>query len=252
LLALIGVVVVGLASRGTFAPFTVSIPGGGVRTRDYTFKANSAYEFILTSDPVSDVDIYITDFNDQPLRSGNLTAADVTVGPNGRIVWVFAAPGVYRVKIHNIGPAQNRSTVTIRELGPGRAIEVPAFGNAPNNFAIPMAMLPPAGPVGPPIALGNGQLQRTLPMLGLGQQCEFMVTYPVAKRVTVDVTTIQRDTDVDLHIFEIGGRTFSDTSIGPDSHLAFDAQAARTYRFRVIYVGRGQGAANSTITYTSP
>ena len=55
-------------------------------------------------------------------------AADVTVGPNGRVVWVFPAPGLYRVKIHNLGPIMNHSTVTIRELGPGRQIEVPESG----------------------------------------------------------------------------------------------------------------------------
>jgi hypothetical protein len=263
------VIAVAVSRGGSFANFTVSIPGNSFHTRDFVFKANTPYEFVLKSQPISDVDIYLTDLNGQILRSGPFLAADNTIGPDGRIVWIFPAAGMHRVKIHNLGPPMNTSTVNIRELGPGHGIEVPAFIGPPNNMPInmpmpkmpkmpmqpmqPMQMQPPPGPVGAPSALPDGRQQRRLPMLGSGQECEFTVAYPVAKLVTVDVKTIERLPDVDLFVFEVGGpRVFADESVGPDCNVLFQAQAGRSYRFVIRNVTPGPSIANSTITYTSP
>ena len=136
LLLVVGIVIAVAVSRGgggSFANYTVTIPGNGFQTRDFVFKANTPYEFVLKSQPITDVDIYVTDLNDRILRSGPFLAADNTVGPDGRIVWIFPAAGMHRVKIHNLGPPMNTSTVSIRELGPGHAIEVPADVIGPPN-----------------------------------------------------------------------------------------------------------------------
>jgi hypothetical protein len=259
LVVMIAIAVAVARGGGSFANFTVAIPGNGFHTRDFAFKANTAYEFVLTSNPVSDVDIYLTDLNGRTLHSGNLLAADNTVGPNGRIVWIFPVAGMFRVKIHNLGPPMNTSTVNIRELGPGHGIEVHNLvGNLPINMPFPKMqmqppiLLPPPGPVGPAQATPDGRQQRKLPTLGGGQKCEFTVTYPAAKQVSIEVRTIERNPDVDLFVFEVGGpRRFADQSIGPDCNLLFQAQAGRSYRFVVRNLIPGT-IANSTITYTNP
>ena len=261
---------VAISRGGSHAPFNVSVPEKIFQTRDFFFKANTAYEFILTSDPGPDVDLYLTDLNGQILRSGNLLAADITIGPNGRIVWIFPVAGMYRVKVHNLGPQVCRSTVTIRDLGPGHAIQVPAFiGNPPINMPgvppfgkMPKLQMPkmqkvqmpgPPGPVGLAVAIPGGLERRNLPTLGSGQECEFTLTYRAARQVTMDVATSERDPDVDLFVFEIGGpRTFSDESVGPDCHVTFQAQPGRTYRFVIRNVTPMPSIANSTIVYTSP
>jgi GYF domain 2 len=269
LLLVVGVVLAIALSRRSatsFPEFRATIPPDGSESKDYFFRANSAYEFVLTSDPVSDVDIFLTDLNGQTLRSGNFVAADETDGPNGKIVWIFPADGMYRVKIHNLGPMGNTSTVTIRELGPGHAIEVPAAFPANPPIIPPIVMpapkfepkvpLPPPGPprpVGPPMGLPDGRQQRKLPTLASGQECEFTVSYPVARLVKIEVTTTERDPDVDLFVFEVGGpRRFADESIGPDCRIGFQAQAGRSYRFVVRNVTPNPSIANSTITYTAP
>ena len=261
LVVVIGIVVAVSRSGGPLGSYTATIPGGAMHTRDFAFKANTSYEFVLTSNPISDVDIYLTDLNGQILHSGNFAAADNTIGPNGRIVWVFPVEGMFRVKVHNLGPAMNTSTVNIRDLGPGHGIEVHNLAvNPPINVPVPFPkmpmqpppMLPAPGPIGPAQATPDGRQQRKLPTLGGGQECEFTVTYPAAKQVTIEVRTIERTPDVDLFVFEVGGpRMFSDQTVGPNCNLQFSAQAGRSYRFMVRNLTLGT-VANSTITYTSP
>jgi hypothetical protein len=249
---------VAISLGGGNRSFEATLQADRFQTQDFFFKGNTAYQFLLTGDPGPDVSIYLTDLNNQTLRSGNFVAADATKGPNHRIVWIFPVGGIYRVKIHNLGPPICRSRVDIRELGPGRAIEVPFVANPPimpkMPFPkLPLPMLPPPGPVGPAVAVPGNFLRRSLPALGSGQECEFTVTYPAARQVTIDVTTIERQPDVDLFVYEVGGpRSFMDESIGPDSHVTFQAQPGRTYRFVVKNVTDEPSIANSSIVYTSP
>ena len=107
--------------------------------------------------------------------------------------------------------------------------------------------------VGPQAGLPDGRLQRKLPTLGSDQECEFIVSYPVARLVTVEVNTAEREPDVDLFIYEVGGpRRFADESVGPDCRIGFQAQAGRSYRFVIRNVTPAPSIANSTITYTAP
>jgi hypothetical protein len=260
-LLLVGVIVFIATRSGSFATYTVDLPALGTHTREFTFKANVRYEFVVTSTQFTDVDLYLVNANDQPLTFNNQVAADTSIGPNSRIVWFFPNAGAYRVKVINLdGGRGNRSTVTIRELGPGQEVDVPPmlFGNGPFNIAPGAkrpAGMPPVvkaqAPAGPPIVQANGTTQRVLPVLQAGQETEIVVTYPVAKQVEVNVQTIQRNIDVDLYVDEFGGaRITEDVVISPDCHVVFGAQAGKTYRFRVVNLG--PGTAQSTITYTTP
>jgi hypothetical protein len=260
-LLIVGIIIFVATRSGSFATYTVDLPAQATHTREFTFKANVRYEFVVTSTQLTDVDLYLVNANDQPLTFNNQVAADTSIGPNSRIVWFFPNAGAFRVKVINLDLGRaNRSTVTIRELGPGQEVEVPPmlFGNGPFNVRPNPPVIPqfpkinmPAGPPGPPIAQPDGTTSRVLAALQAGQESEFVVTYAAAKKVVVDVKTIQRNTDVDLFVTEFGGaHVASDTVISPDCHVTFQAQAGMTYRFRIRNLG--PGTAQSTVTYTTP
>jgi len=162
-------------------------------------------------------------------------------GPNLVLIFGLLGGGVFVLLVIGVGITAAVSRRPVRNA------------NAPQMQFPPAAMQMAPGPVGAPVEIGGGTLHRTLPTLGGGQQCEFTVTYPIARGVNVHVDTIERIPDVDLYVLEMGtNRQFADTTFGPDCQLFFQAQAGRTYRFQIRNISMQAGVANSTITYTAP
>ena len=249
-LLIVAVTIALIATRkNTVTRFTVDLGPGVFHFRNVNLKGGTCYEFRVTSDKNTDVDLYIEDLNGQRLL------CDVTIGPSSYLQWVPPATADYRIKVWNIDPARaNRSHVEINDLGHRVAQAPPPQPNF--NPPIPPIAMPNFQPNFPQVALPpiiGPVTTHQIPALRPGSATwEILVTFPTTKNVQVQVKTVERDVDVDLFIEEIptNRQVASDFRISPDCNCSFNAIKGKTYRFRVVNIS--QGVANSTITFTAP
>lgn len=235
---------------GNFATYSADLPPRGFFARDFDFQAGKPYEFRVTSDRNTDVDLHIEQIN------GGDLAADTSIGPNSYLFWTPPAAGKYRVRIENLDEdTPNRSHVSIDELAPGAVPRAPAPGNpivfAPRRPRNGVNQMPRMPANAPPVLAGPNTRSQGLPMLQPGQDSVVSVVYPAAKQVEAIVVTVQQECDVDLFVEEVGGgQVAADIRVSPHCRVLFQAQAGRTYNFRVRNLG--PGPAQSTLSYTGP
>lgn len=103
----------GTIQAGKPTVYTVELNAGGLDSRFFQLRANIRYDITITSDNHADLDFYIVGWNDQDEVMQN------NIGPNHRLTWVPPRSGQYRLELESHGAIRTRSTVTIREAGPG-------------------------------------------------------------------------------------------------------------------------------------
>jgi WD40 repeat protein len=210
---------------------TTTFEGAGSVTRSIAFSPNGDRLFTGGEDGVVTIWDVNTGKEVRHFSTGSKGVTSILVMPDGKQFITGGGDGVIRLW----AMPREKATKT-----------------ASAETTADMPALPASPGVGPPVTLPDSRIQRKLPPIEGGRRkADVSVLYRTSKRVTVDVRTVERTLDVDLYVFDSFNRQVAaDATVGPDSHVAFEAQAGQTYRFEVVNLS--SGIANSVLIYTSP
>lgn len=212
------------------AVYTVNLNQGQRDSRSFVFTAGRQYELRVNSDFDCDLDLHIWD-------NAGQNWAQNQVGPDHVFNWSPPMTGNYRIEIESFGARPCRSTVTIRDVGPGVA-----FNNPP-----PKANNPPPKVGGKPVAakpglitVGQGKAATRVGTLSnvdppdhvTGQPCHvYEVRLEAGRSYQLDMMSKHFDTHLRLEdglFFQLADD--DDGGEGLNSRIHFDCNRTDTYR----------------------
>lgn len=220
----------------TIAQYEVDLEPGATDVQEFTFKAGTLYEFVVTSDRPEDFDLFVNNVRDEAV------AEAIGLHPQLTLLWSPATSGVYGVEVCNQDDAfANSGAVTIRAVGTSRS----ALGKMH-----PKKRERVNRPFEPTNSVSTGPIPRD-------GDWETTVFFPVAKRVNVRVNSDKPENDVDLHVFDKQNRLVAVDDLPLHTcRLSFDAKAGMTYRFHIVNLGEhdraGPSPAHCKLIYTRP
>jgi hypothetical protein len=241
--------IVYVASRNAGVPienFVVNLNANEFHIRKFDFNFGTMYEFRVTSDQMTDVDITIEN------AAGQVVGGDLRFGPNSFFRWSPPATENYGVRIANLdGDQGNRSHVSIRSVGTSRG---PFQNNPILNPGIAMPAPQPfrfkgAAPEPPVVVFGPKDTEQ----FGLQPRSDWQkpILFPADKLVEIDVDSDDPRNDIDLVVTDENGAEIAFDRLNPHTcRVTFRAEANQTYRFRVSNLG--DFPANCSIAYTRP
>jgi hypothetical protein len=180
--------------------WTVKLNEGAKDVRDIELKSGEHVQVILTGLKKGDVDLYVYD------PQGTLVAKDVTIGPDGFVVFKTEKSGKYKIEVRNLGTGDNTSTILVDTVPSPPvvwAVEMPAW-----------------------------------------RRYTRAVSLTKGTKVVVTLTGKNKKSDVDL--FVIHGHTVvaKDDSVGPDGKVEFAVPESGVYQIAIRNVSREPDVSN--------